>query len=120
MDKPALVKRLKDIFHEKRKEGLIVDAIGLASAYHGLKTDRYTLGLSAPSLVAMDKYQRMDVIIDILFECLSLEERGFIDRVRVFDNIEELNDHKINDFEEYEYEGYNGVQRTLPELYEVD
>lgn len=120
MDKSALVKRLKDVFHEKRKEGLVVDAIGLASAYHGLKKDRYTLGLSAPSLVEMDKYEKMDLIIDILFECLSQEERAFIDRVRVFNNIEDLDDHKINDFEEYEYEGYNGVQRRLPELYEVD
>lgn len=62
----------------------------------------------------------MDIIIDILFEHLSLEGRAFIDRVRVFDNIEELDYYKINDFEEYEYEGYNGIQRRLPELYAVN
>ncbi len=120
MDKATLVNRLKQVFHEKRSEGLVVDAIGLASAYHGLVQNRYTLGVSAPSLVEMDKYDKMDLIIDILFECLSQEERAFIDRVRVFDNIDELDYYKINDFEEYEYEGYNGSTRRLPDLYAVE
>ncbi len=43
-----------------------------------------------------------------------------INRVRVFNNIEDLDDHKYNDFEDYPYEGYVGIQRKLPQLYPVD
>lgn len=53
MDKATLVERLKKIFHARRSEGLVVDAIGLASAYHGVINHRYTLGVSAPSLISL-------------------------------------------------------------------
>lgn len=120
MDKAVLVEKLKEVFLGKRKDGLQIDAIGLAPAFHGMVRDRYVLGVSAPSLRDMEKYERMGLIIDILFDSLYLEERKMINCVRVFDNIEELDYYKINDFEEYEYEGYNGIQRRLPELYAVN
>ncbi|MCF0062310.1 hypothetical protein MUK70_02855 [Dyadobacter chenwenxiniae] len=120
MDKATLVKRLKEAFVEKRNAGLLVDAIGLVPAYHGAVDDCYTLGVSAPSLKDIHVYAKMGAIIDILFECLTSEERAFIDRVRVFNNVEELESAKENEFEEYPYEGYDSYARApKAELYEV-
>ncbi|MCF0041703.1 hypothetical protein [Dyadobacter fanqingshengii] len=51
---------------------------------------------------------------------MALEERTFIDRVRVFENIAELEAAKENEFEEYPYEGYDSYARVpKAELYEV-
>ena len=116
----ALVETLQKMFREAKKDGLIVDAIGLAPAYHGMVKDRYILGVSAPSLSEVHKYERMEIIIKLLWQRVTREERRMIDRVRVFDNIEELDEHKYNDFEDYPYEGYEGIRRKLPHLYPVD
>ena len=116
----ALVETLQKMFHEAKKDGLIVDAIGLAPAYHGMVKNRYVLGVSAPSLSEVHKYERMEIIIKLLWERVTREERGMIDRVRVFDNINDLDDHKYNDFEDYPYEGYVGIQRKLPPLYPIE
>lgn len=43
-----------------------------------------------------------------------------INVVRVFTSVQDLDDHKYNDFDEYPYEGYEGIQRKLPELYPVE
>ncbi|WP_255717420.1 hypothetical protein [Dyadobacter fanqingshengii] len=40
MDKATLVRRLKESFLQKRSSGLIIDAIGLVPAYHGLVENR--------------------------------------------------------------------------------
>lgn len=116
----ALVETLKNVFHEAKKDGLVIDAIGLAPAYHGMVKGRYTLGISAPSLSGVHGYDKMEIILKLLWQRITLEERGMIDRVRVFDNVEDLDDHKYNDFEDYPYEGYLGIQRKLPQLYPVD
>ena len=120
MDRAALVARLRESFLKKKSDGLIVDAIGLVPAYHGLFPDCYTLGVSAPSMSGMELYDKMDYIIDILFECLTVDERGHIDRVRVFNSFEELDTAREKDFEEFPYEGYDTPVRALrAELYEV-
>ena len=116
----SLVKILQDAFRAERKDGLIVDAIGLAPAYHGLVKDQYILGVSAPSLTGIHDFDKIRAITKLLFTHLTLEERKMIDRVRVFDNIEDLDDHKYNDFEDHPYEGYVGIQRKLPQLYPVN
>lgn len=116
----VLVETLTKVFQEAKSEGLIVDAIGLAPAYHGMVKDRYILGVSAPSLFGVHKYDKMEIIIKLLWSHITREQRGMIDRVRVFDNVEDLDDHKYNDFEDYPYEGYFGIQRKLPQLYPVD
>ncbi|MCF0048851.1 hypothetical protein LXM25_02205 [Dyadobacter sp. LJ53] len=120
MDKATLVKRLKESFLQKKSSGLVIDAIGLVPAYHGLVENRYTLGVSAPSLIGMHIHEKIGLIIGLLFESLTLEERTFIDRVRVFNNVEELESAKENEFEEYPYEGYDSYARApKAELYEV-
>lgn len=115
-----LVKVLQDAFRAEKKVGLKVDVIGLAPAYHGLVKDQYILGVSAPSLCGTDDFDKIRAITKLLFTYLTFEERKMIDRVRVFDNVEELDDHKVNDFEDYPYEGYFGIQRKLPQLYPVE
>lgn len=115
-----LVETLRRIFRNRKSEGLIVDTIGLASAYHGLVRDRYTLAVSAPSLSGKTKFEKIQAITSLLFSDLTFDERQFIDRVRVYDSAEELDNYRFNDFEEYPYDGYNGIQRRLPELYPVN
>jgi len=82
--------------------------------------DRYTLGVSIPIVPATETKDKMEIVFNIIWRHLTMDERRFIDRVRVFDSIEELDDHKYNDFEQYPYEGYFGIQRKLPELYPID
>ncbi|SDG49549.1 hypothetical protein SAMN04487996_11969 [Dyadobacter soli] len=116
----ALVKALQDAFRSEKKNGLLVDAIGLAPAYHGMGKDCYVLGVSAPSLTGLHDFDQITRITKLLFTYLSFDERRMINRVRVFNNIEELDDHKYNDFDDYPYEGYFGIQRKLPQLYPID
>ncbi|MHA4739295.1 hypothetical protein [Dyadobacter sp. MSC1_007] len=115
-----LVETLKKVFRDKKRDGLVVDTIGLASAYHGLVKDRYTLAVSAPSLSGKTKLEKIQAITSLLFSDLTLDQRQLIDRVRVYDSVEELDNYRFNDFEEYPYDGYNGIQRRLPELYPVN
>ncbi|SEJ54976.1 hypothetical protein SAMN05216327_112186 [Dyadobacter sp. SG02] len=115
-----LVATLTKVFQEAKNEGLIVNAIGLAPAHHGMVKNRFVLGVSAPSLSGVHKYDKMAIIITLLWSKLTLDERGMIERVRVFDNEEILDDLKYNDFEDYPYEGYDGIQRKLPQLYPVE
>lgn len=115
----VLVETLTKVFQEAKKDGLVVDAIGLAPAYHGMVKDQFVLGVSAPSLLGVHKYDKMSIIIQLLWPRITREERGMIERVRVFDNVEDLDDHKYNDFEDYPYEGYFGIQRKLPQLYPI-
>lgn len=116
----ALVRALQDAFRSEKKEGLLVDAIGLAPAYHGLVKDQFVLGVSAPSLADLHEFGQLQRITKILFTHLTHEERRMINVVRVFTNIKDLDDHKYNDFDDYPYEGYEGIQRKLPELYPVE
>jgi hypothetical protein len=100
MDRNVLVKTLIDLFSNAKKvKGLNIDAIGLAPAYDGMVKDTYILGVSAPSMVAQDCYEKADAIIDILFENLDQDVRRMIDRVRVYDTKEELLSHANNDFD---------------------
>lgn len=116
----ALVETLQKVFREARKDGLIIDAIGLAPAFHGMVKDSYVLGVSAPSLSEVHEYESMEIILKLLWQRVTPEQRRMINRVRVFNNIEDLDDHKYNDFADYPYEGYVGIQRKLPQLYPVD
>ncbi|WP_031528560.1 hypothetical protein [Dyadobacter crusticola] len=120
MDKDTLVERLKTIFRNKRKDGLYIDAIGLAPAYYGLIKDSYTLGVSAPSLKGKIFADKAAVIIDIMFENLTSDERGLIDRVRVFDTVDELNEHRDRDFETWYDEDYQyDPRKKIAELHEI-
>lgn len=116
----ALVKALQDAFRLEKKHGLIVDAIGLASAYHGPVKDRFVLGVSAPSLADLQEFDQLRRITKLLFRHLTYDERRMINRVRVFTSVQDLDDHKYNDFDDYPYEGYEGIQRKLPQLYPVE
>ncbi len=100
MDTTALVNKLKTLFLNEKSKGLLVDAIGLAPAYGGLVSDSFVLGVSAPSMAMIDCYDKMDIIIDLLFANLNEAERRMIDRVRVYDSINELKSHAENDFDE--------------------
>lgn len=99
MDSKELVEKLKRVFREKVDSGLEIDAIGLAPAYGSLIPDCYVLGVSAPSMNGMDCYEKMDFVIDILFEKFSEGERRMIDRVRVYDSVKELKSHADTDFD---------------------
>ena len=115
-----LVETLTKVFQEAKDDGLIVNAIGLAPAHHGMAKNRFVLGVSAPSLSGVHKYDKIEIIIKLLWSKLAIKDRGMIERVRVFDNVEVLDDLKYNDFEDYPYEGYVGIQRKLPQLYPVE
>jgi hypothetical protein len=120
MDTAALVSRLKDMFFMERKNNLVVDSFGLAPAYRGFITDSYILGVSAPSLRHLDCFKKMEVIINAMFANLTEDERGFIDRVRVYDNAEDLKRYKEYDFEELACGVREGSTRELTtQLYEM-
>ncbi len=118
MDTKKLVNKLKELFHSERENGLVVDAIGLAPAYGGMVSNSYVLGVSAPSMAKMHRYDRMDKVIDLLFAHLSEEERRMIDRVRVYSSAEELRKYAESDFDEPTYEDERPV-RLSAALYEV-
>jgi len=41
----------------------------------GLTKNSYTLGVSAPSMVEWHEYRKIDAMVDLLFEVLTVEER---------------------------------------------
>jgi hypothetical protein len=119
MDKTQLVDRLRAVFLEKKREGLHVDAFGLAPASREFVTNSYVLGVSAPSLIGLDVYDKMRTVIQILFERLTEDERGMINRVRVYDNSEELNYYKESGFEKSGPDDFHNMKLTSPELFEL-
>ncbi|GAB2792972.1 hypothetical protein GCM10027275_42450 [Rhabdobacter roseus] len=119
MDTTVLVNKLKHLFLEARNKGLLVDGIGLAPAYGGMVSHSYVLGVSAPSLATKDPYDKMDIILDLLFDKLPENERKMIDRVRVYDTLSELKQHANSDFDNY---GSDWQERTMTknvELFEM-
>ena len=117
MDKEFLVKRLNEMFCTERPDGLIVDQFGLAPAYRGWGAKSFTLGVSAPSLINVNNSLKGGVIIDALFKHFTIEERMFIDRVRVFDDVKKLKEASFRDFEEYGYNDYDND--LINDLYDV-
>ncbi len=118
MDTKILVNKLKDLFHKERKNGLLVDAIGLAPAYGSMVSDSYVLGVSAPSMPEVSRYDKMDTIIDLLFAHLTEDERRMIDRVRVYGSIEELRNYAESDFDDSIYQDERPMHLSAM-LYEV-
>ena len=117
MDKATLVKRLNEVFNAERENGLIIDQFGLAPAYRGWSSNSFTLGVSAPSLVHLESFEKTGIIIDAMFKWLSADERMPIDRVRVFNNITELQRSAPYDFE---HVNFRQLEIDFdPEIYEV-
>jgi len=117
MDKKSLVKRLNEMFRAEMQNGLMADQFGLAPAYRAWGDKSYTLGVSAPSLINMHNSRKGRVIIDALFKHLSIEERMFIDRVRVFNDSKQLKEASTRDFEGYGF--YDYEDDFINELYDV-
>ncbi len=100
MDRNALVETLVALFGNKEKmEGITVDAFGLAPAYSGIATNSFVLGISAPGMAGRDCYERADKIIELLFAHTNVDVRRMINRVRVYDNKNELKSYEPNDFD---------------------
>lgn len=118
MDTKKLVDKLQELFHSEQENGLMVDAIGLAPAYGSMVSDSYVLGVSAPSMAEMHRYDRMDKIIDLLFAHLTEDERRMIDRVRVYSSAEELKNYAESDFDDPTYEEARPIHLNVA-LYEV-
>lgn len=90
MDTQTLLNSLDQAFGAERDKGLVVDRFGLAPAYQGMVENSYILGVSAPSLAtSFDYNDKADTIIDVLFSRLTPEQRKPIDRVRVYDSVDE-------------------------------
>ena len=106
MDTQQLLDRLDFAFEAERLKGLVVDRFGLAPAYQGMIETSYILGVSAPSLASsFNCNDNADTIIHVLFSRLTPEERKHIDRVRVYDSIEEYERHARCNFDD-SYYGY--------------
>ncbi|MCF0063293.1 hypothetical protein MUK70_10050 [Dyadobacter chenwenxiniae] len=103
MDKKSLVKSINDVFNAERVNGLHIDQFGLAPAYRGLSSNSFTLGVSAPSLVNEESSSRKTrIIFDALYKGLNDAEKMAIDRVRVYNNIDELKASSFYDFESFD------------------
>lgn len=119
MGRAILVTKLRAVFEDSQKnKGLGIDAFGLADAYEGMAGDSYILGVSAPKLSDLSCYEKMDLIVDILFENLTFEERKMIDIVRVYNSVDELKSHASSDFESSSCDVCEKPMRTEPELFE--
>ncbi|RYF72305.1 MAG: hypothetical protein EOO39_12410 [Cytophagaceae bacterium] len=100
MDKKGLVVVLTNMFQDVRRSGLFVDAFMLAPVYEGFMSNVYILAVSAPSLGQVERYDKMDLLIDTLHEHVSSDYRRMIDRVRVYNSIEDLKSHAQSGFDD--------------------
>ncbi len=106
MDIQTLLNNLEQAFEAERSSGLVVDRFGLAPAYQGMIEHAYILGVSAPSLQSsFNCNDKADTIIDVLFSRLTPEQRKPIDRVRVYNSVEEYERHAGCNFDD-SYYGY--------------
>lgn len=106
MDTQTLLNSLDQAFGAERDKGLVVDRFGLAPAYQGMVENSYILGVSAPSLAtSFNCSDKADIIIDVLFSRLTPEQRKPIDRVRVYDSVDEYERHAQCNFDD-SYYGY--------------
>ena len=99
MDRDTLVNTLKVLFQDREKTNITIDAIGLAPAYSGMVKNSYVLGISAPGMDGRDCYEKADTIISLLFREVPANIRKMIDRVRVYDSRDELQNNAFNDFD---------------------
>ena len=119
MDIKSIVEKLEKAFQEKKAEGLVIDAIGVAPAFRGLIKNSYTLGVSAPSMVGWDEYRKIDTMVDLLFEVLTVEERILINTVKFYDNKKELRQYLSFDFKDQFSEDFENIVQFQNELFEV-
>ena len=119
MDINSIVEKLEKAFLEKKAEGLLIDAIGVAPAFRGLIKNSYTLGVSAPSMVEWHEYRKIDVMVDLLFEVLTVEERIGINTVKIYDNKKELRQNLSFDFKDHYSNDFEGVVQFDNDLFEV-
>ncbi|MCF2488139.1 hypothetical protein [Dyadobacter sp. CY347] len=117
MDKQLLVKRLREVFNAEKQNGLYIDQYGLAPAFRGLSSNSFVLGISAPSLVNETSSNRTRIIFNALHKYLNDEEKMSINRIRVFDNVEDLKLGAVFDFEGFDSD-YNKCV-FIPDLHEV-
>lgn len=81
-----------------------MDAFVLAPAYEGFIQNSFVLAVSAPSLIDKLSFEKTDLIIDLLHEKLPLDQRLQIDRVRVYESVEDLKIHAQLGFDDDAYE----------------
>lgn len=119
MDTEILLNNLRQAFESERSNGLIIDRFGLAPAYQGMVDDSYILGVSAPSLASsFNCNDKADTIIDVLFAKLTSEQRKSIDRVRVYDSVDEYERHARCNFDD-SYYGYCEAPLRLTQTWAV-
>ncbi len=112
MDTQTLLDSLGQAFKAERISGLVVDRFGLAPAYRGMIENSYILGVSASSLAnSVDYGDKADAIIDVLFSRLTPEQRKPIDRVRVYNSVEEYERHAQYNFDDSHYGYYEAPLR---------
>ena len=104
MDIQSLVTALTEMFRNVRNNNFVVDAFMLAPAYRGFMANVYVLAVSAPSLEGLECYDRIDYLVDVLHKHLSVDQRKMIDRVRVYNSIQELELHAREGFEDSFYD----------------
>jgi hypothetical protein len=121
MDTTALVNKISDIFHDaKDNMGFIVDGIGLAPAYGGVVSNSFVLAVSIPNKEDLDCYDKIDIVIDLLFAKLDETDSKMIDRVRVYDSLYELKQNADNNFDD---DTSCSCKRPMPlnaEIFEFD
>jgi hypothetical protein len=104
MDRSALVTILRDLFRDNERTE---------------ETNSFVLGVSAPGIVGRDCHEKADNIIRILFAQTTVEVRRMINRVRVYDSIDELESHAVSDFERRGCEGGGRSVNLKAQTYEV-
>lgn len=119
MDKDALVAALTNMFRQVRSQGTVVDAFMLIPAYSGFFRNRFVLGVSAPSMVSLERYERIDKLIDLIHKHLSVDYRKMIDRVRVYDSVKDLETYAEVGFDGPYEEVYERPLRRETALIEV-
>jgi hypothetical protein len=120
MDRETLVNTLKDLFQDRGRTGITIDAIGLAPAYSGMVKNSYVLGISAPGMEGRDCYEKADAIISLLFREVSPDIRKMVDRVRVYDSQDELRSHASNDFDSDECDVCARPMNLNAQTYEME
>ncbi|WP_421828377.1 hypothetical protein [Larkinella sp.] len=119
MGTESLVNALRSVFENARKEGTEINAFMLGKAYPGFVRNSYILAVSAPSMAGWEPYEKMDKIIDLLRAHLDVQDKTQIDRVRVYNSIEELKAHSLVGFDDDPGAMYELPIRGVPQLVEI-
>lgn len=78
-----------------------------------------TLGVSAPSMVEWHEYRKIDAMVDLLFEFLTVEERILINTVKIYDSKKELRQNLSSDFKDQDKNDFEGIVPFNNDLFEM-